>query len=593
MSSTMGQQAASMELMEKLVGLCKRRGFVFQNSEPYSGLSGFFDYGPLGVELNRNIEAFWWDYMVRQRDNVVGLDSACIGPEAVWVASGHVGAFNDVLVDDKNSKERFRIDQLKYQAEDDAEKAEIFALNWIKENPDVRYEPVTHTENQVGGPWAVGIDGDRRRALRSEGMTGELISFNNKADAEAHIAGLRTARETHFWDGLKEHIGYYPLNPNSGKASRFTIPRQFNLMFKQQIGATGEAAQTGYLRAETCQPIFVDFELVRVGSRQQVPFGIAQVGKAFRNEINPRNFLFRCREFSQMELEFFVRPDELVEKLNAAGVEAEPGADGQPGSQASTMDWYEYWLAQRKAYYSALGLPEDKLRIVPHPPEKLAHYARAACDVYFEFPHGWGELEGIHHRGDYDLKQHQQHSGKSFTYFDMDAEQALIASGMDKAEARSAATYLPVCIETSVGLGRTFLAVLAAAYAEDTQETKHEGKEEDIRIVLRLHPRLAPVKAAVLPLSKKLGGPGSDAWKLYRSLVKAGLNCEYDDAGSIGKRYRRQDEIGTPWCICYDFESTGEKGEELKDTVTIRDRDTLEQVRVPISEVPAWIKSRL
>ncbi|MCC7479870.1 glycine--tRNA ligase [bacterium] len=525
-----------MELMDKLVGLCKRRGFVFQNSEPYSGLSGFFDYGPLGVELNRNIEKFWWDYMVRLRENVVGLDSACIGPEAVWVASGHVGAFNDVLVDDKNSKERFRIDQLKYQAEDDAEKAEIFALNWIA----------------AGG-------GD----------------------------------ETHFWDGLKEHIGYYPLNPNSGKASRFTIPRQFNLMFRQQIGATGEAAQTGYLRAETCQPIFVDFELVRVGSRQQVPFGIAQVGKAFRNEINPRNFLFRCREFSQMELEFFVRPDELVEKLKAAGVAAEDGADGQPGTQASTMDWYDYWLAQRKAYYAELGLPEDKLRIVPHPPEKLAHYARAACDVYFEFPHGWGELEGIHHRGDYDLKQHQQHSGKSFTYFDMDAEQALIASGMDKAEARAAATYLPVCIETSVGLGRTFLAVLSAAYAEDTQETKHEGKDEDIRIVLRLHPRLAPVKAAVLPLSKKLGGPGSEAYRLYRELLRAGLNCEYDDAGSIGKRYRRQDEIGTPWCICYDFESTGEKGDELKDTVTIRDRDTLEQVRVPISEVAAWIQKRL
>ncbi len=508
-----------MQLMDKLTGLCKRRGFVFPNADIYSGLAGFWDYGPLGVELARNIEAFWWDYMVRRRDNVVGLDSACIGPEAVWVASGHVGAFNDALIDDKNSKERFRIDQLQYQSEDDAEKAEVFTLQWLGEN---------------------------------QSLSGQ----------EA---------ETAFWDALKGHIGYYPNNPNTGKPSRFTVPRQFNLMFKQQIGATGEGAQTGYLRAETCQPIFVDFESTRIGSRSKVPFGIAQIGKAFRNEINPRNFLFRAREFTQMEMEFFVRPDEVA---------------SQTGDK-STMDWYDYWLEQRMSYYKALRVPDHRLKIAPHPPEKLAHYAKAACDIQFEFPFGWGELEGVHHRGDYDLRQHQQHSGKNLSYYDDEAEAALVASGMDKAEARKLATYLPVCIETSVGQGRTFLALLAAAYDEDLQETQHEGKEADVRIVLRFHPRIAPVKAAVFPLSKKLSGEGSASYALYRELIDAGLTAEFDDAGSIGKRYRRQDEIGTPWCITYDFES------ETDSAVTIRDRDSLAQDRVAINDVPDLLLSKL
>jgi glycyl-tRNA synthetase len=474
------------------------------------------------VELKRNIERFWWDFMVRRRDNVVGLDSSCIGPEAVWKASGHVDAFNDALVDDKNTKERFRIDQLLYENEDDAEAAEVFALEWIN---------------------AGGTD------------------------------------ESAFWDELKAKLGYYPKNPNTGKDSRFTLPRQFNLMFKQGIGATGESAQVGYLRAETCQPIFVDFDNIRVGARQKVPFGIAQIGKAFRNEINPRNFLFRAREFTQMEMEFFVRPDDLVQGLGMP--------DGAPGACAPTMAWYDYWLVQRREYYKQLGIPETMLRIHPHPPEKLAHYAKAACDIEFQFPFGWGELEGVHHRGEYDLRQHQTHSGKRFEYYDDEAEALLIAGGKGKAEARELATYLPACIETSVGLDRTFLAVLTAAYYEDLQETKHEGKEEDIRLVLRLHPRLAPVTCAVFPLSKKLSGPESKAYRLYRELLDAGLNCEFDDAGSIGKRYRRQDEIGTPWCITYDFDS------ETDGAVTVRDRDSLTQDRVGLSAVVGDILSRL
>lgn len=521
--STHGQQVSSMELMDKIVTLCKRRGFVFANSEVYTGLSGFWDYGPLGVEMKKNLERFWWDYMVRSRDNVVGLDSACIGPESVWTASGHVGAFNDALIDDKNSKERFRIDQLQYESEEDAEKAELYALNWLN----------------------AGSNGD----------------------------------ETAFWDGLKEHIGYYPMNPNTGKASRFTVPRQFNLMFRQQIGATGEGGQVGYLRAETCQPIFVDFDNVRVTSRQKVPFGICQVGKAFRNEINPRNFLFRAREFEQMELEFFVRPDELTAKLRELGISEDSSVPGQPDGTAQTMDWYDYWRAQRREFYTKLGLPDEMVRVHDHPAEKLAHYARAALDFEFEFPFGWGELEGVHHRGSFDLGQHQKHSGKSFEYFDDEAMALLTGAGMDKAEAKEMATYLPVCIETSVGLGRMFLAALTAAYHEDEQDTKHEGKETDIRIVLRLHPRISPITVAVLPLSKKLSGADSKSYALYRELLDAGLSVEFDDAGSIGKRYRRHDEIGTPWCLTYDFDS------EEDGAVTVRDRDTLVQDRIKISEV--------
>jgi glycyl-tRNA synthetase len=251
------------------------------------------------------------------------------------------------------------------------------------------------------------------------------------------------------------------------------------------------------------------------------------------------------------------------------------------------MDWYNYWLDERMAYYRMLRVPADKLKIAPHPPEKLAHYAKAACDIQFDFPIGWGELEGVHHRGDYDLRQHQQHSGKNLSYYDDEAEAQLIAGGMEKAEARKQATYLPVCIETSVGQGRTFLALLVAAYDEDLQETQHEGKEADVRIVLRFHPRIAPVKAAVFPLSKKLSGEDSAAYRLYRELIDAGLTVEYDDAGSIGKRYRRQDEIGTPWCITYDFES------ETDGAVTIRDRDSLAQDRVGIKEVPDLLLKKL
>jgi glycyl-tRNA synthetase len=565
---TLGEQVAGMEQMDKLVTLCKRRGFVFANAEVYSGLAGFWDYGPLGVELKRNIQRFWWDYMVRRRDNVVGLDAALIGPEAVWTASGHVGAFNDALVDDKNSKERFRIDQLLYDNEEDAEASEVYALAWL-----------TAAEHAIRvwreSEWKDPFDPDVVLPAPAQQLYEEYARYSGP-EAEAE-----------FWDGLKDKLGYYPKNPNTGKDSRFTLPRQFNLMFKQGIGATGEAGQVGYLRAETCQPIFVDFEQTRVSSRQRIPFGIGQVGKAFRNEINPRNFLFRAREFSQMELEFFVRPDALTAKLKDCGAQDSDGVLNQPGTLASTMHWYDYWLGERRAYYTMLGIGDELLRVHDHPPEKLAHYAKAACDIEFRFPFGWGELEGVHHRGDFDLAQHQKHSGKKFEYFDDDAQQLLVNGGVKKDDARALATYIPVCIETSVGLDRTLLAVLTAAYDEDKQDTKHEGKAEDVRIVMRFHPRLAPVTCAVFPLSKKLSGTDSRAYALYRELVDAELATDYDDTGSIGKRYRRHDEVGTPWCITYDFES------ESDGAVTIRDRDSLAQDRVGIGEIVEELHCRL
>ncbi|MEP0813704.1 MAG: glycine--tRNA ligase [bacterium] len=508
------------DVMDKLASLAKRRGFIFQSSEIYGGFGGFWDYGPLGCELMANVRAFWWRSMVRERRDIVGLDSSIISNPEVWVASGHVGHFNDILVDDKNTKERFRIDQLEYKSDEDAKKAE------------------------------------------------EL--------AKGRIVGEQTGS---YWDELNNLIGYFPKNPNTHKDSRFTEPSQFNLMLATNIGAKSDKSSTAYLRAETCQPIFVDFDQIRVSARQKVPFGVAQVGKAFRNEINPRNFTFRSREFSQMEMEFFIPPDALVDKSKFPDDRTE-------------MEWFEYWKEERRKYYERLGLwKPDLMRLRDHRPDELAHYAKAACDFEFAFPFGWAELEGVHHRGDYDLRQHQSHSGKKLEYFDDERK----------------ANYLPVCIETSVGLDRTVLALLCAAYDEDTAETKKEGKDEDVRVVLRLPACVAPVQVGVLPLSKKLN---EYADKLERDLSKH-FATEFDVTGSIGKRYRRQDEIGTPYCVTVDFQTLeggdaadlrakGTIGEgtydfegDLKDTVTIRDRDTLRQSRVHVDSLAAWLKDKL
>ena len=430
-------------LMEKIVSLCKRRGFVFPSSEIYGGFNGFWDYGPYGSRMKRAIEALWWHEMVETRDNIEGLDSTIICHPTVWKASGHLDQFSDLMTDCKDCKSRHRVDQME--------------------------DPTTC--------------------------------------------------------------------PNCG-SKNLTEPREFNLMMKTYVGPVFDNEHTAYLRAETCQPIFVDFQQVRNSARQKLPFGIAQIGKAFRNEINPRNFTFRSREFTQMEMEFF--------------------CDGEQG-----MEWFEYWKEQRINYYkNKLKFTDDFFRIYEH--EKLAHYAKAAIDIEVKFPFGWGELEGVHHRGTWDISQHSQFSGTDLQYIDHDNKRKV----------------MPTVIETSVGLDRTMLALLGKAYDEDTAATQKEGMEEDVRIVLHLPPLVAPIQLAVLPLSKKLN---ENAEKLYKDMNKY-FRCEYDVTGSIGKRYRRQDEIGTPLCLTFDFESAAD------NAVTVRDRDTMQQERVSIDNLRNYVE---
>ena len=430
-------------LMEKIVSLCKRRGFVFPSSEIYGGFNGFWDYGPYGCRMKRAIENLWWHEMVETRDNIEGLDSTIICHPTVWKASGHLDQFSDLMTDCKDCKSRHRVDQME--------------------------DPTTC--------------------------------------------------------------------PNCG-SKNLTEPREFNLMMKTYVGPVFDNEHTAYLRAETCQPIFVDFQQVRNSARQKLPFGIAQIGKAFRNEINPRNFTFRSREFTQMEMEFF--------------------CDGEEG-----MEWFEYWKEQRINYYkNKLKFTDDFFRIYEH--EKLAHYAKAAIDIEVKFPFGWGELEGVHHRGTWDISQHSQFSGTDLQYIDHDNKRKV----------------MPTVIETSVGLDRTMLAILGKAYDEDTAATQKEGMDEDVRIVLHLPPLVAPIQLAVLPLSKKLN---ENAEKLYKDMNRY-FRCEYDVTGSIGKRYRRQDEIGTPLCLTFDFESAAD------NAVTVRDRDTMQQERVSIDNLRNYVE---
>jgi len=436
-------------VMEKLVSLCKRRGFVFQSSEVYGGLGSVYDYGPLGVELKRNVKDRWWRAMVQARDDIEGLDSAILMHPRVWEASGHVAGFTDPLVDCRACKARFRADKLVDAA--------------------CPRKPSKH--------------------------------------------------------------------PGEHKECDLTEPRQFNLMFKTFLGPVEEQAAIVYLRPETAQGIYVNYQNVLNSSRQKIPFGIAQIGKAFRNEITPGNFIFRTREFEQMEMQFFVRP----------------GTDGE---------WFERWRGLRMAWYQEIGLDPARLRWHEHGPGELAHYARAAYDIEYEFPFGWNEIEGIHNRGDFDLGRHQQHSGKKLEYFDQAANER----------------YLPFIVETSAGADRVTLTVLVNAYRE-------EDVEGETRVVLGFHPSVAPIKAAVFPLVNKDGMP-EVALELYNDLRRT-LPVFFDDSGAIGRRYRRMDEAGTPWCITVD-------GQSLADhSVTVRDRDRMTQDRITIDAVKAYLADRL
>ena len=467
--------------MEKVVALCKGRGFIFPGSEIYGGLANTWDYGPLGVELKNNVKKAWWKKFVQENPYNVGLDSAILMNPQTWVASGHLGGFSDPLMDCKECHERFRADQL------------IEA--WAEENNYTIEKPID--------------------AFSQEEMS---------AFVEEHHVNCPTCGK-HNWTDI----------------------RQFNLMFKTFQGVTEDAKNTVYLRPETAQGIFVNFPAIQRTTRKKVPFGVCQVGKSFRNEITPGNFTFRTREFEQMELEFFCKPD-------------------------TDLEWFAYWRGFCHDWLVGLNMKDENLRLRDHEPEELSFYSKATTDFEYLFPFGWGELWGVADRTNYDLSRHQETSGKDLTYFDP----------------ADNTRYIPYVIEPSLGADRVTLAFLVEAYDEEVVGQDKNGKD-DVRVVMHFHPALAPFKAAVLPLSKKLA---PKAQEIQAELSKYFM-VDYDDAGSIGKRYRRQDEVGTPYCITVDFETVGDENTPADNAVTIRDRDTMEQVRVPISELKDWLNEKL
>ena len=465
----------SEKTMEKIVALCKGRGFVYSGSEIYGGLANTWDYGPLGVEFKNNVKAAWRKKFVQESPYNVGLDSAILMNPMTWVASGHVGGFSDPLMDCKECKERFRADKV--------------IEDWCHDN-----------------------------------------SF----DLGKSVDALSQAE-------MKQFIDEHEIAcPTCGKHN-WTDIRQFNLMFKTFQGVTENAKNELYLRPETAQGIFVNFQNIQRTTRKKVPFGVGQIGKSFRNEITPGNFTFRTREFEQMELEFFCKP----------------GTD---------LEWFAYWKDYCHKFLLSLGMKDENLRLRDHEPEELSHYSKATTDFEFLFPFGWGELWGIADRTDFDLTQHQKTSGVSMEYFDQEANEK----------------YIPYVIEPSLGADRVALAFLIDAYDEEVVGQDKNGKD-DIRVVLRLHPALAPFKAAVLPLSKKLTDKAMPIW---HELAKQ-FSVDFDDAGSIGKRYRREDEIGTPFCVTVDFET------EQDGCVTVRDRDTMQQERIKIEDVAAYIAKKI
>jgi len=544
--------------MEKIVSLCKRRGFIFQSSEIYGGINGFWDYGPLGAELKRNVKELWWNAMTRQRDDVAGLEATIIMSPAIWKASGHVDTFSDPMCDCKKCKKRHRADQL----------CEDQGLTLIK-------------------------NADGKFAL----------------PAGTKCTGCSSAE--------------------------LTEPRPFNLMFKTYVGPVESEDNVAYLRPETAQAIFAQFKNVLETSRQKVPFGIGQIGKAFRNEVTPRNYTFRSREFEQMELEFFIKPDEVIEAIYGSVVTVpETGHPGEPQSNWGWQAWHQYWVEERVRFYEGIGLSRATLGFHIQTKEELAHYARACTDILFKFPFSkkdengnvkGDELEGIAARSDFDLSQHQRFSGKPMGVFDEELRAAwgklpkekqddlwkryydhrknyltksakpdetaeqIQQQATDDANGLAKGQYIPHVIEPSAGVDRLILALIANAYSETT-ETDAKGKTETT-YVMKFHPRVAPIKVGVLPLLKNKPELVKKALEV-RDLLRPWMNVYYDDSGSIGKRYARQDEAGTPFCVTIDFDTLGEKP-ELLDTVTLRYRDDGKQERLKISELRDWLLAKI
>lgn len=493
---------ASEELFRKIISHAKEYGFVFQSSEIYDGLSAVYDYGQNGVELKNNIRRYWWEAMVKLNENIVGIDAAIFMHPTVWKASGHVDAFNDPLIDNKDSKKRYR--------------ADVLIEEHIQKIDDKISKEVEKAAKRFGDSF------DEKMYRETNPRVKE---YNNKIEEirKKYVAALEKPDLAEMRQII---VDCEIVCPVSGSRN-WTDVRQFNLMFDTKLGSVSEEANTIYLRPETAQGIFVNFLNVQKTGRMKIPFGIAQTGKAFRNEIVARQFIMRMREFEQMEMQFFIRPGE-------------------------EMKWYEYWKEKRIKWHKSLGLGDEKYRFHNH--DKLAHYANAAADIEFDFPIGFKELEGIHSRTDFDLSQHEKFCGKKIQYFDSELNKS----------------YVPYVVETSVGLDRMFLSVLSASYKEEEIESSEGGSET--RIVLNIPPALAPVKAAVLPLVRK-DGLDVKATEIFDSL-KFDFNCYYEEKDSIGRRYRRQDAIGTPYCITVDHQT-------MKDnTVTIRERDSMKQDRV-------------
>ena len=500
----------SEDLFKKIIGHCKEYGFIFQSSEIYDGLSAAYDYGPNGVELKNNIKNYWWKSMVNMHENIVGIDSSIFMHPTTWEASGHLDAFNDPLIDNKDSKKRYRADvlienftqKIENKIQKDIEKASK------KLGDSFNKEQFVSTNTRII---------ERKNKIKD--INEKLTQFLSKNDLKS----------------VKLLIEELEIKCPISGTSNWTDVRQFNLMFKTELGSTSETSSDIYLRPETAQGIFVNFLNVQKSSRMKIPFGIAQIGKAFRNEIIARQFIFRMREFEQMEMQFFVKPGDEIK-------------------------WYDYWKKSRLQWHENLNLGVDNYRFHDH--ENLAHYANAACDIEFKFPFGFKELEGIHSRTDFDLKAHMQHSGKKMQYFDSEINEH----------------YVPYVVETSIGLDRMFLAVLSSAYVE-------EKINNESRVVLKIPPQIAPVKLAVLPLTKKDNLP-EKAREIIK-LLQLNFSCQYEEKDSIGKRYRRQDAIGTPYCITVDHESLE------NDTITLRNRDDMTQQRIKISELESKISEKL
>jgi glycyl-tRNA synthetase len=532
-------EASATAKMEKIVALCKRRGFIFQSSEIYGGLNGAWDYGPLGVELKRNLKDYWWRSMTQWRDDIVGFDGSILMNAAVWKASGHVDTFSDPMVECLLTKKRYRADQIEPQS------GTAYYYSGVRTNISIRDDTpegaISATTTQL--PFAVLVP-------------------KGKPEASAQ----KTARQFYEGRGLafsdlvlekSEQVeGSTKFNPENG--AQLSEPKVFNLMFKTYVGATEDASSITYLRPETAQAMFVQFKNVLEVARKKLPFGIAQIGKAFRNEINPRNFTFRSREFEQMEVEFFVKP-------------------------GTGPEWLEKWKEDRLAWYEAIGIPRTKIHVLTVPDADRAFYSQGTYDLEYEFPFGIQELEGIAHRGNYDLTQHQNASGKPLEYFDEETKQK----------------YLPEVVEPSAGVDRTVLALLCEAFAEETVKDEESGKEET-RTVLRFAPRMAPIKAGIFPLLKNKPELVAKA-RAVQDALRPLMKIAYDEAGSIGKRYRRIDEEGTPFGITIDFEtlegakeaSTSTTGAPIaagqKDTVTLRHRDSMKQERIAIADLPAYL----